>query len=53
MLLPHSTSVARRAPPIAVAVVADRETTRGALLSIVEDDPELYGCRLGSFTEPS
>ena len=40
MLIPHSIP-ARQAPPIAVGVVADRETTRGALLSIIADDPEL------------
>ena len=41
MLLPHSINVAKQAPPIPVGVVADRETTRGALLSIIDDDPEL------------
>lgn len=40
MLLPRPVAP-RRAPPISVGVVADRETTRGALLSIIEDDPEL------------
>lgn len=28
-------------PPIAVAVVADRETTRAALIHVLEEDPEL------------
>lgn len=40
MLLPR-TAISRQAPPISVGVVADRETTRGALVSIIEDDPEL------------